>query len=141
MPPKLNIIQVKILPSTAPGVKPVLDVDETGNQNVVHKNQEGTLIRWILSEAQAQFASMDGTDPAFEWLEQPPAGLFGTPEVKGNGNHLEMMDNNTKNGPASIKWIYKLRVIKDGTIYTTTSDYDRRIGIVSNNPVIINKDP
>ena len=141
MAPKVNTIQVNILPSTGPGVKPVLNIQDNGGENIVHRHDDGTLIKWILTESHAEFASMTGTDPAFEWLEQPPAGLFGTPEVKENGKHLEMMDNNKTNGPASIKWIYKIRVIKDKTIYATTSDYDRRVDIVSNNPVIINKDP
>jgi hypothetical protein len=115
-----------------------LNVVDNGGQNEVSQNSAPTTISWNLTGALAQgsFVAMNATPPGFEWVGvNPPAGLFGTPQVQANGNSLSVTDNHvdsTSNG----EWIYMLRVNYGGSVISTTASMPG--GTVSN-PVIINK--
>lgn len=118
----------------------VLDVKDNGGHNV-EKNSQPTTIVWDLNSelANASFAAMDGTEPGFQWEQQPPAGVFGPPTVRPNGK-LEIVDNYSDSKDQG-RWIYKLRVVHGNKIYTTISEFEVRPGNTAKNPVIINKDP
>jgi len=121
-----------------------LDVEDNGKQNEVDKNPHPTTIMWILTGdlAEGKFAGMKGNDRGFQWEQEPPAGIFETPEVKDNGKHLTMVDNHSATNNSGGTWVYKLRVVYKDDIYTTTTDLTRLgSGATPKNPVIINKDP
>jgi hypothetical protein len=124
------------------GTLAVLDVEDNNGQNDVHKNARPTTIVWQLTGnlATGSFAAMDGTDPGFQWLQQPPPGIFEAPEVLPNGK-LQVVDKHTDAASTGGPWIYKLRVVHDNKIYTTLSEFEIRPGATVKNPVIVNKDP
>lgn len=115
-----------------------LSVADSGGENQVSQNPNPTTISWSLTGvlAQGNFVAMDATPPGFEWVGvNPPAGVFGTPQVGANGNSLSITDNHvdsTSNGT----WIYMLRVDYNGSVISTTASMPS--GTVTN-PVIINK--
>jgi hypothetical protein len=94
------------------GTLAVLDVEDNNGQNDVHKNARPTTIVWQLTGnlATGSFAAMDGTDPGFQWLQQPPPGIFEAPEVLPNGN-LQMVEKHTDAASTGGPWIYNLRVV------------------------------
>lgn len=137
MPPVNNInVGLGLL-----GKTPVLDVEDNGGQNKVKRDPQPTTIVWKLVGQLngGSFADMGGTDPGFQWVQQPPEGLFGDPELLPNGK-LQIVDkySDVKN---KGEWIYKLRVVYNNKIYTTLSSLEVRPGATVKDPVIINKDP
>ncbi len=122
------------------GTMDVLDVKDNGGHNV-EKSPQPTTIVWDLNSelANASFAAMDGTEPGFQWEEQPPAGVFGLPTVLPNGK-LEIVDYYSDSKDKG-EWVYKLRVVHGNKIYTTITDLGAKPSATAKNPVIINKDP
>jgi hypothetical protein len=120
----------------------LLDVVDHG-QIDVHKNPQPTKIVWKLEGilANGQFAGMGGTEPGFQWEEQPPPGIFSEPQLTTQNKHLEMIDNHTDADSKGGPWIYKLRVVDGNNVYTTSSKYDRGLTQTAKDPVIVNKDP
>jgi len=134
-----NNINVK-LKSTSPNL---LDVEDNGGQNQVSKNSQPTTITWHLSGeiAQGNFLPVDGSPPGFEWVlpQAPRGGIFTGAVLGANGNSLSIVDNHLPDNQSGGQWIYKLRVMYQGQIYSTTSSTGLTATV--NNPIIINKDP
>jgi hypothetical protein len=132
-----NNINVTLDTSVTPNV---LDVDDKDGNYKVNKHTNPQTISWNLTGnlAQAEFVSMCGNSPGFEWVSDPPpsAGIFGEPEIGANGNSLDLVDTHS-NGDSDGTWIYRLRVLLDGTVYQTTSSAG--VSDVRNNPIIINQ--
>ena len=133
-----NIINVTIA-STNP---PLLAVNDAGGQNNVNQSPNPQTIKWQLTgnAAQAAFLPMTSNPPGFSWITKPspqqPNGPFGAPVLGANGNSLTITDDHsgsTTNG----SWIYMLRAMLDGVIYTTTASTG--IGAGVDNPIIINR--
>lgn len=126
----------------------VLDIDDKGGKNKVDKNPNPQTISWNLTGnlAQGEFVSMSAAQPGFEWIQQPPAGVFGDPQIGSNGNSLNLVDNHP-NDNSKGEWAYRLRVSLNGTVYQTTASTGRTdrtasiasIASTSNNPLIINR--
>lgn len=97
-----------------------VDVDQHGNDNEVSQGPNAQTITWQLSgnAASGSFVSLSDPNPGFAWISAPPAGVFGTPTLSGNGNTLTMTDTNTGSGTSGM-WTYMLRVNVGGTVYST----------------------
>lgn len=130
-----NNINVTLDTSVTPNV---LNIDDNGGAKIT-KNPNPQTISWNLTGnlAQAEFVSLCGNSPGFEWVSNPPpgTGIFGQPEISSNGNSLNLIDNHPDNN-SNGTWTYRLRVLLGGTVYQSTAG----IGITStsNNPIIIN---
>lgn len=107
----------------------------SGSGNQIDHGQSVT-IRWQLSgnAATGSFNSQSATNPGFQWLENPPAGVFGTPTP--NGNQLTITDDNNKTDSAGT-WGYKLWATVNGTQYN--SDIPPGPERTMGNPTIQNK--
>lgn len=116
----------------------VLDIDDKDGKNKVDKNPNPQTISWNLTGnlAQGEFVPMSEAEPGFEWVQQPPTGVFGTPQIGSSGNSLNLTDNHPT-ADSDGSWTYQLRVSLDGTVYETTSSAGIK-GTV-NNPIIINR--
>ena len=130
-----NNINVTLDTSVTPNV---LHIHDKGNTKI-HKNSNPQTISWNLTGnlAQAEFVSMCGNAPGFEWVSDPPpaAGIFDEPQIGANGNSLNLVDNHPSDSSKGT-WIYRLRVVLDGTVYQTTASTG--VTSTSNNPIIIN---
>lgn len=133
-----NIITVTIA-STSP---PLLNVDDVGGKNNVDKSPNPQTIKWQLTgnAAQGAFLPMTGNPPGFSWITTPspqqPNGPFGVPVVGANGNSLTITDDHSSSSTDGT-WIYMLRVMLDGVMYTTTASTGLGAGV--DNPIIINR--
>jgi hypothetical protein len=133
-----NILNVTIA-STSP---PLLNVEDNGGQNQVSQSPNPQTIKWQLNgtAARGAFLPMDHDPPGFCWVTTPspqePNGPFGVPQVGSSGNSLTITDNHTS-AATNGSWIYKLHVILDGVVYSTTSSLGPAAGI--NNPIIVNR--
>lgn len=115
-----------------------LDIDLSGNPNHIAHGDSVT-ITWHLSGQDAGQGSFNaiGTDPAtsgFSWIETPPAGIFGTPQLTDNGKKITITDNNTTASSAG-SWIYKLVATVGNQTYSTTASSP---AATANNPRIQN---
>lgn len=130
-----NNINVNLDTSVTPHV---LNVDDKGGIKI-SKNAKPQTISWNLTGnlAKAEFVSLCGNSPGFEWVSDPPpaTGVFSQPQIGSNGNSLNVVDNHP-NSHSTGTWIYRLRVLLDGTVYQTTSQVS--ITSTSKNPIIIN---
>jgi hypothetical protein len=97
----------------------LLDVDEAGNGNQIGRGQSVT-ITWHLVDnaATGSFNAISGTSPGFAWIQSPPQGVFGTPELMANGNQIQISDDNTTSNSTG-SWIYQLWATIDGKPYST----------------------
>lgn len=130
-----NNINVTLDTSVTPNV---LNVDDKGGIKIP-KNANPQTISWNLTGnlARGEFASLSGNAPGFEWVSNPPPapGVFGQPQIGSNGNSLTVVDHHPDSN-SNGTWIYRLRVLLDGTVYQTTSEIG--IAATSKNPIIIN---
>lgn len=130
-----NNVNVTLDTSVTPHV---LKVHDHGHIKVGKKSTAQT-ISWNLTGnlAQGQFVPTDASEPGFEWISDPPptAGIFDTPTVGSNGNSLSICDSHADR-TTDGRWIYRLRVSIDGTVYSTIADAG--ITSTSKNPIIIN---
>jgi hypothetical protein len=113
-----------------------LDVTDNGGQNQVSQSPNPQTITWNLTGVltQGNFVAMSATQPGFEWVQAPPAGIFGTPTVGSNGNSMSITDTHTS-ASTNGQWIYMLRVSYNGTVYSTVANL---LTGTSTNPIIIN---
>jgi len=124
----------------------VLDIDDNGSGNGNNKgnkvgsSQGAQTISWNLTGnlAQGEFQSMNSTPPGFKWIQTPPAGIFGTPQVCNGGQELQIGDTNNSTS-TSGSWIYQIAVSLGGTVYVSQTS-SLPTGSVKD-PVIINKEP
>ena len=111
-----------ILKVTLNEAKGYLDVDEAGNGNQIAHGQNDTVI-WQLTgnAASGTFNAMNAQTPGFEWVQDPPNGVFGTPALQASGNEVQISDNNTDpNGiNSSGEWVYQIAATIDGEVYST----------------------
>jgi hypothetical protein len=102
--------------------------DNTGQNSVIASGTPST-IAWTLSgnlADAADFVPMTAPNPGFQWAYAPgqpgapPAGVFDSPPpvISNNGNTLTITDNHFSSGTAG-QWIYILRVLYNGTVYST----------------------
>lgn len=129
-----NNVNVSLDTSVTPHA---LKVHDHGHIKVGKKPTAQT-ITWNLTGnlAQGNFVSMSAPDPGFEWIDPPPAaGIFGTPTIGSNGNSLSISDSHVDR-TTDGRWIYRLRVFLDGSVYSTI--VDPGITSTSKNPIIIN---
>ncbi len=96
-----------------------LDVNQDGNGNQIHHGDDVT-IQWKLTgdAASGTFNAMDDPHPGFQWKQEPPPSVFGTPAP--NGNRMDLSDNNTGSNSTG-RWIYQIYATIDGTEYWTES--------------------
>lgn len=116
----------------------LLDVSDTGNANQVGRNPNPQNITWQLSgnAATGDFVAMDLAEPGFVWTgTQPPAGIFGTPQVSGNGNQISFSDLNNSASTAGT-FYYQLRATIGGVVYATA--VTPGLMATTTNPRIIN---
>lgn len=130
-----NNLNVTLDTSVTPNV---LKIDDHGGTHV-NQSPNPQTISWNLTGnlAQGQFVSICGNSPGFEWVSDPPPGtdIFGEPDIGANGNSLSIIDTHATSG-SNGTWIYRLRVLLNGTVYQTTSSAG--VTSTSNNPIIIN---
>jgi hypothetical protein len=117
-----------------------LSVTDNGGQNQVGTSPNPTTISWNLTGqlTQGSFVAMDAALPGFQWVQPPPANLFGTPTISANGNSLSITDNHVDSS-SNGQWIYMLRVNYNGAVISTQATVG--VGGTVNNPLIINKGP
>src|SRR6185312_1250220 len=74
-----------------------LDVNQSGNGNQIAHGQTVT-ITWHLSGAGVNPGSFnainDPTHPGFAWIQSPPSGVFGQPQLADNGDEITITDAN-----------------------------------------------
>lgn len=114
-----------------------VDVDQHGKDNEVSQGPSAQTITWQLTgnAASGSFEPLTGSSPGFEWIDTPPAGIFGEPVLSNNGNQISISDLNN-NANALGTWIYRLRVNVGGTVYSTKTASAR---MVATDPWIRNK--
>jgi hypothetical protein len=106
-----HLLRVTLDKSTNPWS---VDIDEHGNPNHIDRSPQPQTIAWELTgDAEAgQLSPLAWLDPA------PPSGVFGDPEVAGNGKRMTMSDLNPD--PAtSGSWDYQLGLTLGGRQYST----------------------
>jgi hypothetical protein len=115
----------------------VLDVCEQDNTNHIHKNPSQQIIKWKLTSdaSGGTFNSISGNPPGFKWIDAPPTGLFGTPQLIDGGKEITISDSHydpTTEG----EWSYQLNAVINGNPYSTGT-----VSISGNttDPMIINK--
>lgn len=136
-----NQLNVTLDTSVSPNV---LVVDDNGGGNAVNPSPNPQTITWQLTGnlAQADFVAMADPAPGFEWIDQPPAGVFDAPSISANGRKLNIVDRNTS--PATTgTWAYRLRASLEGTVYTTAASAATATSTLSKmattDPTIINR--
>lgn len=117
-----------------------LDIADNGGQNQISKGPGAQTISWNLTGplAQGNFVPVTDAEPGFDWIQQPPQGVFGLPQISANGNSLSITDTHSDSS-SNGQWIYVIRVAYQGRIYAT--QYETGVGGTVNNPIIINKGP
>ena len=117
-----------------------VSVADNGGQNQISKGPGAQTISWNLTGplAQGYFVPLTDAEPGFDWIQQPPAGIFSQPTISANGNSLSIQDTHTDSS-SNGSWIYVIRIVYQGKIYSTT--FETGVGGTVNNPVIINKGP
>src|SRR5688572_1712364 len=90
-----NNLNVTLTPTTTPRD---LDIDDTGKANEVKQDPKPQDIVWRLTgnAATGSFVSLTDPKPGFQWRTEPPAGIFGAPQLSANGNQLTMSDTNNR---------------------------------------------
>lgn len=130
-----NNLNVTLVPTTTPTAA---DVDQQGKANEVSRSPSQQTITWQLTgnAASGSFVALDDPSPGFAWVSPaPPTGIFGTPDLSGNGNQLTITVLNNSASTVGT-WIYVIRVKVGGTVYSTTSSL---LTGTTTNPTIINK--
>lgn len=98
-----------------------LDVDQSGNGNQIGHGQSIT-ITWHLSGPGVSSGSFNAINdpnyPGFSWVQQPPSGVFGQPQLSNNGDKITISDTN-ESSSSTGEWIYKLCATIDNVRYST----------------------
>ena len=113
-----------------------VDIDQTGNANVISRGANRQSITWqvVGNAATGSFVSMSDPEPGFEWVDAPPAGIFGDPTLSSNGKQLTLTDLHTGDETAGI-WTYIVRIKVGGVVYKSRTTTLERL---STNPWIRN---
>ena len=116
-----------------------LDVKDHGAPIGVPQETDATNLVWELTGSAAQGSFNAINDPptendGFYWIDTPPSGIFGTPELSANGNQITMTDDNNSANSAGGPWRYKLNATIGGEQYSTTAT----ITATTNDPGIKN---
>jgi hypothetical protein len=121
-----HLLRVTLDKSTRPWS---VDIDQHDNANHIARDPHPQTIVWAL-----QGNAADGQLQAPSWVDPPPDGIFGSPEVTPDGKHVHMTDLN--DGPATQgDWIYRLSLVLDGQTYSTL---DQLPPATNSNPSIKN---
>jgi hypothetical protein len=105
-----HMLSVRLDKTTTPWL---VHVDPHGNANQVDRNPKPQTLVWELTDNAA-----GGDLLPLQWIEQPPEGVFGTPEVAANGQRMTMTDFNDSAKSAG-SWTYMLCLVLDGKQYST----------------------
>lgn len=107
-----HVLGVSLDKSTTPWS---VDIDQQGHANQVGRSPQPQTLAWELTGNAA-----GGDLQPLQWVEPPPNGIFGPPELADNGQRMTITDLN--NGPeTSGSWVYMLSLILDGEEYSTLS--------------------
>ena|SRR5690242_12030738 len=107
-----HVLGVSLDKSTTPWS---VDIDQRGNANQVGRSPQPQTLAWELTGNAA-----GGDLLPLQWIDQPPAGVFGPPELAANGQRMTMTDLNDGTD-SSGSWIYMLSLTLDGEEYSTLS--------------------
>lgn len=89
----------------------LVDIDQKDGANQVARSNQSQTITWQLTGNAAS-----GNITAFDWIQQPNAGIFGDPAIASNGNTMTMSDlNNSTNTTGN--WTYQLTIEVGGQSY------------------------
>lgn len=131
------ILKVRLVDT---GAGMALDVDESGNANVIPRANVMRTIRWQLEgeAARGAFLEIDGTPPGFQWVPgaDDPALAFGEPWLGPDKKSLSITDLNNKFEVTDGVFVYTLRMELDKQVYTTLVASAKR---TVTNPAIINR--
>ena len=121
-----NDLKVTLDKSTTPWL---VDVDQKNGANQVARSAAAQTITWQLNGNAAS-----GAITGFEWITEPPAGIFQPDPPVPDGKSMSVSDTNNSIGTTG-DWTYKLTITVDGNSYSspTTS-----IGGAPTNPSIKN---
>ena len=111
-----NNLDVTLDKSTTPWC---LDIDQKNGANHVSRSSSAQTITWQLTgnAASGSFDAQSGAEPGFAWVgAPPPAGIFGSPVPRANGNRLTMSDLNNDAGTTG-DWIYQLSATIGDVVY------------------------
>jgi hypothetical protein len=100
-----------------------LDVDQTGNAHVFDPDNEAPYdIHFQLTGTRlssAEFYGLNGPVPGFQWITQPPDGVF--PSAKLQTKRLiKLLDFHPDGAYSKGCWIYQLQVKRGSDLYSTT---------------------
>lgn len=151
-----NQMNVSLDLSGPQGSKRIGVGDSTGQNSFIANSTPSTLA-WNLTGAlanAANFVPMTDANPGFQWAYAPgqpggpPLGVFDNPPpaISNGGNTLTLTDNHFNSASAG-QWIYILRILYNGTVYSTvfTANAEDDDGCEDaepdtvKNPVIINR--
>jgi hypothetical protein len=107
-----HVLNVSLDKSTTPWS---VDIDQHDNANQVGRSPQPQTLAWELTGNAA-----GGDLLPLQWVEQPPEGVFGPPELAANGQRMTMTDLNDS-PDSSGTWIYMLSLTLDGEEYSTLS--------------------
>ena len=105
-----HVLNVSLDKSTTPWL---VDIDQHGNANQVGRSPQPQTLAWELTGYAA-----GGDLLPLKWVEPPPPGIFGPPEVAANGQRMTMTDLNDDQDSTGT-WIYSLSLTLDGQEYST----------------------
>lgn len=117
-----------------------LDVNQSGNANQMGHGESGNIVWKLVGNASSgTFNPIDpnSSSSGFAWIQQPPSGVFDTPQRTNSNTHIEMSDTNTDpNGVnSSGTWVYQLYATIGTTQYSTIANLPTGN---TTNPKIIN---
>lgn len=105
-----HVLRVSLDTSSTPWS---VDIDQHDDANHVGRSTQPQTLAWELTGNAA-----GGDLLPLEWVEPPPEGIFGPPQLAANGQRMTMTDLN--DGPdSSGAWTYMLSLTLDGERYST----------------------
>jgi hypothetical protein len=109
--PMDHLLHVTLDKSSSPWL---VDIDQQGNPNHIDRSPQLQTIAWeLVGDATAGKLSL------LVWLDPaPPDGIFGPPELAGDGRRMTLTDRND-NPDTSGSWNYQLSLSLGGQTYST----------------------
>jgi hypothetical protein len=107
-----HLLRVRLDKTTTPWL---VDIDQHDDANHVERGPQPQVLAWELAGNAA-----GGNLLPLQWVEPPPEGVFGPPELAANGQRMTITDLNNGAG-SSGSWIYLLSLTLDGQQYSTRS--------------------
>jgi hypothetical protein len=139
-------LNVTLVPTNNPSV---IDVDESGNANVIKKNAKKQHIHWRLrgNASSGEFMPLTGANPGFAWASSPPPpgpppiGIFSDPKLSPKRKSLTI-DDTHKDATSDGEWSYQLSIKVNGVVYqtilTSAKQKTKAKMLITTNPTIKN---